>query len=91
MRNREVGCEGRLWETCELMNKNYIEGRRRLVSWHHTAKPFGSPAEVNVAVVQESIEGLPREVSMGGISRLKCAIKTVAPVAVMLQAVLIEE
>ncbi len=82
----EAGWEGRLWETCEPMNKNRIEGRRGLVSWHHTAKPFGSSAEVNAAVVQGSIESLPREVSKDGVGRLKGAAKTAAPVVVMPQA-----
>ena len=81
-RNREVGSEGRLWETCELMNKNRIEGRRVAVSWHHTAKPFGSRMEVNAAVVQGSIERLPREASTGSDYGLKSAKRIVArPVA----------
>jgi len=40
------------------MNKNRIKGRRVAVSWHHTAKPFGSHTKVNAAVVQGSIECL---------------------------------
>jgi hypothetical protein len=62
--NREVGSEGRLGETCELMDKKCIQGRRRLVSWHHTAKPFSSSAEVNVIVVQGSTVFLPGEASL---------------------------
>ena len=82
-RNREVGSEGRLWETCELMNKNRIEGRRVAVNWHHTAKPFGSRTEVNAAVVQGSIECLPREASTGSGYGLKSAKRIVAlPVAI---------
>ena len=90
MRNREVGCEGRLWETCELMNKNRIQGRRRLVSWLHTAKPFGSSAEVNTAVVQGSIVFLPGEASMEGVTWLQSAVYCFAPRAVM-PVVAIEE
>lgn len=83
-RNREVGSEGRLWETCELMNKNRIEGRRVAVSWHHTAKPFGSRTEVNAAVVQGSIERLPREASTGSDYGLKSAKRIIAlPVAIL--------
>ena len=41
------------------MNKNRIQGRRGLESWHHTANPFGSSTEVNTAVVQGSIEAFP--------------------------------
>ena len=90
-RNREVGSEGRLWETCELMDKNYIKGRRRLVSWHNTAKPFGSPAEVNVAVVQGSTVFLPGEASMGGIGRFQSTAQTNALVAGMSQVAPVEE
>lgn len=73
------------------MNKNRIKGRRSLVSWHYTAKPIGSAAEVNAAVVQGSIEGLPREVSEDGVGRLQCAAKTAAPVAVMSEASFFEK
>ena len=66
------------------MNKNRIEGRRGAVSWHHTAKPFGSPTEVNTAVVQGSIECLPREASKGSDYRLKSAKRIIAlPIAIL--------
>ena len=65
------------------MDKNRIEGRRVAVSWHHTAKPFGSHTEVNAAVVQGSIEGLPREASTGSDYGLKSAKRIIAlPVAI---------
>ena len=65
------------------MNKNRIEGRRVAESWHHTAKPFGSRTEVNAAVVQGSIECLPREASTGSGYGLKSAKRIVAlPVAI---------
>ena len=65
------------------MNKNRIEGRRVAVSWHNTAKPFGSRTEVNAAVVQGSIERLPREASTGSDYRFKSARRLVArPVAI---------
>jgi len=51
LRRREAGWEGRLWETREPMNKNCIQGRRVVVSWHNTAKPRDSRAQVNAAVV----------------------------------------
>jgi hypothetical protein len=91
VRNREVGCEGRLWETCELMNKNRIKVRRGLGSWHHTANPFGSSMEVNTAVVQGSIERLPREASMVGIRWFQSTTKTNALVPAMVRGVSIEE
>jgi len=90
-RCREAGSEGRLWETCELMNKNRIEGRHGLVSGRRTAKPLGSVMEVNVAVVQGSIERLPREASMDGKGRFQSTARTSAPVAVMSQASSTEE
>ena len=65
------------------MNKNRIEGRRAAVSWHNTAKPFGSRTEVNAAVVQESIVFLPGEASMGGVTWLQSAVSCFAPRAVM--------
>jgi hypothetical protein len=82
-RNREVGSEGRLWETCELMDKNYIEGRRRLVSWHNTAKPFGSSAQVNVVVVQGSTVFLPGEASFACLVWFKSTVKGKAMRVVM--------
>ena len=39
-------------QTCKLMDKNRIEGRRGTTSWHNTAKSSGLPVEVNAAVVQ---------------------------------------
>jgi hypothetical protein len=79
VRRREAGCEGRLWETCELMDKKCIQGRRRLVSWLHTAKPFGSSAEVNAIVVQESTVFLPGEASLWSVGRFQTTAQTDAP------------
>lgn len=69
--------------TCELMDKNRIQGRHGLESWHHTANPFGSSMEVNTAVVQGSIEGLPREASVSCVVWLKSAVEDIAVRAVM--------
>lgn len=64
---------GRLDETCELMNKNLIEGRRTRTSWHNTAKSNSSGVEVNGAVAQGSNAFLPGEAlvvkSRQGVSR----------------------
>ena len=73
------------------MNKNRIKGRRGLGSWHHTANPFGSSMEVNTAVVQGSIERLPREASMVGIRWFQSTTKTNALVPAMVRGVSIEE
>jgi len=45
------------------MNKNCIQGRRVVVSWHNTAKPRDSRAQVNAAVVWGSFTFLPGEAS----------------------------
>ncbi len=55
--------EGRLWESCEPMDKNRIEGRHGAMSWHNTAKSSGMPVEVNSAAVQRSNVQLPGEIS----------------------------
>lgn len=72
------------------MNKNRIEGRRGVVSWHNTAKPLGSRTEVNAAVVQGSIVSLPGEASAKCVDRFKSTVKIDAPRAVM-YVVLAEE
>ena len=54
--------EGRLCENHEPMNKNLIEGRSDLVSWHNTAKPFVSVREVNGVVVWRRTAFLPGEI-----------------------------
>ena len=56
--------EGRLWESCELMDKNCIEGRHGAMSWHNTAKSPGMPVEVNSAAVRWSNVQLPGEISL---------------------------
>ncbi len=69
VRNREVGFEGRLWETRELMNKNCIEGRLDAMSWLHTAKSLGSPREVNAVVARESTVFFPGPSTPFGLRR----------------------
>ena len=56
--------EGRLGDSHEPMNKNLIRGRQSEVSWHNTAKPFGSALEVNEAVVWRRYTPLPGEISL---------------------------
>ena len=65
------------------MNKNCIEGRRGLVSWHNTAKPFGSATEVNAAVVQGSTVFLPGEASLPCVAWFKSTTKGIAVRSVM--------
>ena len=91
VRNREVGCEGRLWETCELMNKNCIQGRLDAMSWHHTAKSLGLPREVNAVAARGSTVFLPGEASVGSVGRFKSTAKTVAFASAMPQALAAEE
>lgn len=52
----------------EPMNKNPIEGRSGLVSWHNTAKPFVSAREVNGVVVWWRTAFLPGEWEQSGHS-----------------------
>ena len=46
------------------MNKNRIQGRSAVVSWHNTAKSRDSRAPVNAAVVRGSFTLLPGEASV---------------------------
>ena len=45
------------------MDKNRIEGRHGVISWHNTAKSTGLPVEVNAAAVRRSNVPLPGEIS----------------------------
>ena len=72
------------------MDKNRIEGRRVVVSWHNTAKPSGLRTEVNAAVVQGSIVSLPGEASAKCVDRFQSTSKIDASHAVM-YVVLAEE
>jgi retron-type reverse transcriptase len=51
-----------LWESCELMDKNRIEGRQGASRWHNTPKASGMLLEVNPAAVQRSNVPLPGEI-----------------------------
>ena len=55
--------EGRLWESCQTMNKNLMRGRQSGKSWHNTAKSCHSTLEVNEAFGQWRIVFLPGETS----------------------------
>ena len=61
-REGDRASEGRLCENHEPMDKNLIEGRSDLVSWHNTAKPFVSVREVNGVVVWWRTAFLPGEI-----------------------------
>lgn len=56
--------EGRLGDNRVPTNRNLIRGRQSEVSWHNTAKPFGSALEVNEAVVRWRFTLLPGEISL---------------------------
>ena len=53
--------ERRLCETRKSMDKNPIQGRPGLVSWHNTAKPFDLARQVNGAIVRGRTAFLPGE------------------------------
>ena len=67
-REGDRASEGRLCENHEPMDKNLIEGRSDLVSWHNTAKPFVSVREVNEVVVWWRTALLPGEWERSGHS-----------------------
>jgi hypothetical protein len=54
--------ERRLCETRKSMDKNPIQGRPGLVSWHNTAKPFDLVRQVNGAIVRGRTVFLPGEI-----------------------------
>ena len=54
--------ERRICETRKSMNKNHIQGRPGLVSWHNTAKPFDLARQVNGAIVRGRTVFLPGEI-----------------------------
>ena len=53
--------ERRLRETRKSMDKNPIQGRSGLVSWHNTAKPFDLARQVDGAIVRGRTAFLPGE------------------------------
>ena len=55
--------EGRLWDICQLMNKNLIRGRASGKRWHNTPKSFHSTCKINEAVGQRRFQCLPTEIS----------------------------
>lgn len=61
-RSREGGSEGSQRQSCELTDRNVIEGRDSWVSWHNTTKPPGSRSTVNGAVLQRQFTVLSGEV-----------------------------
>ena len=55
--------EGRLWESCQTMNKKLIRGRLGGKRWHNTPKFRHSTQEVNETFGQWRFQGLPTEIS----------------------------
>ena len=55
--------EGRLWEICQLTNRNLIRGRRDGLSGHNITKIRHSVPQVNEAVGQRRFQCLPTEIS----------------------------
>ena len=58
--------EGRLWESCQTMNKKLIRGRLGGMRWHNTPKSRHSTQEVNETFGQRRFQGLPTEISWAG-------------------------
>ena len=55
--------EGRLWESCQTMNKKLIRGRLGGMRWHNTPKFRHSTQEVNETFGQRRFRRLPMEIS----------------------------
>jgi len=55
--------EGRLWESHQAMNKNFIRGRQSGTSGHNTTKFRHSALKVNEALGWRRITFLPGEIS----------------------------
>jgi len=64
LRKGDQSWEGRLWESCQAMNKNLIRGRQSGARWHNTSKPCHLALEVNEAFGRWRIKCLPREISL---------------------------
>ncbi|MGJ8657112.1 MAG: hypothetical protein ACSHX6_11735 [Akkermansiaceae bacterium] len=56
--------EGRLWEICQLMNKNLIRGLGSGTRWHNTPKSYHSTLQINEAVGQRRFQCLPSEICL---------------------------
>ena len=54
---------GRLWEICQLTNRNLIKGRRDGLSGHNITKILHSVPQVNEAVGQRRSQCLPTVIS----------------------------
>ena len=64
-------------QTREPMDKNRIEGRCAMTSWHNTAKSSGLPLEVNPAAMQKAAIAAAYDggalTGMAGAKRRQCS------------------
>jgi len=63
LHDREGLWEGRLWEICQLTNRNLIRGRASGTRWHNISKSYHSARTINGAVGQRRFQCLPMEIS----------------------------
>ncbi len=63
LHDREGLWEGRLWEICQLTNRNLIRGLESGTRWHNTSKSCHSALQINEAVGQRRYQCLPMEIS----------------------------
>ena len=56
--------EGRLWDICQLTNRNLIRGLWSGTRWHNTSKSCHSTPEINEAVGQRRFQCLPMEICL---------------------------
>jgi len=63
LREGDRSWKGRLWEICQLTNRNLIRGRWGGTRWHNISKSCHSTLEINEAVGQRRFQCLPSEIS----------------------------
>ena len=56
--------EGRLWENCQLTNRNLIRGLWSGTRWHNTSKSYHSASQINEAAGQWRFQCLPSEICL---------------------------
>ena len=64
LHDREGLWEGRLWENCQLTNRNLIRGLWSGTRWHNTSKSYHSTLQINEAVGQWRFQCLPSEICL---------------------------
>ncbi len=64
LREGDRSWEGRLWEICQLTNRNLIRGRASGTRWHNISKSYHSAQTINEAAGQRRDQCLPMEICL---------------------------